>query len=636
MSVLPDAGSYTGSTQNGVTTQSASASGGSFKIISIAAPSEYTLAPVNVGSYVLAVETIDANYTGTATGTLVITQATTVITWIAPSAITYGTALGATQLSATANVPGTFVYTPASGTVLNAGAGQTLSVTFTPTDAANYTTAGTTTTIDVSQATPVITWAEPSAIIYGTALSATQLNATANVPGTFIYTPTSGTVLNAGAGQTLSVTFTPTSIANYTTAGSTTMITVNKATATVILGNLSQTYDGAAKTATASTTPSGLGVNLTYSGSASAPINAGNYLVAAIVVDANYTGSATGTLTIVPATATLTLGGLKQAYDGTPRVVTATTVPAGLAVHITYNGDATAPIYPGTYPVLATITDANYIGSASGSLVISTTALVRHAPTLNGDVDGSVQMLLGENVTFNSSAGISNDLLVPGTPAVVLNGTPTYGGAVNGPGSASPTNYTVVLNTGALLSRLVCRIDPLSMPTVSAPPTPTGTRSVSLNSPSQSPGDFATLKNLTLNSNVGPIAVPPGTYGNFTANSGSSFVLGVTGATEPAVYNFQSLTLNSNTSLQVVGPVIITVNTGFSTNGNMGTLAHPEWLKLCIASGGLSVNSVTIYGSVLAPSGTIALNSSGRIFGNIASDRLTLNTNTLLSAPSVP
>ena len=43
------------------------------------------------------------------------------ITWAAPSAIPYGTALGTDQLNATATVPGTFSYTPASGTVLNAG-----------------------------------------------------------------------------------------------------------------------------------------------------------------------------------------------------------------------------------------------------------------------------------------------------------------------------------------------------------------------------------------------------------------------------------------------------------------------------------------------------------------------------------
>ena len=60
-------------------------------------------------------------------------------------------------------------------------------------------------TIDVGKATPTITWANPAAISYGTALSGTQLNATASVPGTFVYTPASGAVLNAGTGQTLHV-----------------------------------------------------------------------------------------------------------------------------------------------------------------------------------------------------------------------------------------------------------------------------------------------------------------------------------------------------------------------------------------------------------------------------------------------
>jgi hypothetical protein len=46
--------------------------------------------------------------------------------------------------------------------------------------------------------TPVITWATPAAISYGTPLSATQLNATANVPGTFGYYPLTGTVLAVG------------------------------------------------------------------------------------------------------------------------------------------------------------------------------------------------------------------------------------------------------------------------------------------------------------------------------------------------------------------------------------------------------------------------------------------------------
>src|SRR5207249_3090226 len=133
----------------------------------------------------------------------------------------HGTALSATQLNATASVPGTFVYTPASGTVLAAGAGQTLSVTFTPTDTANYTAATTTVLITVDKATPMITWPTPAAVAYGT------------VPGTFVYSPAAGAVLNAGAGQTLSVTFTPTDAANYTAATGTVLITVDRATPTI-------------------------------------------------------------------------------------------------------------------------------------------------------------------------------------------------------------------------------------------------------------------------------------------------------------------------------------------------------------------------------------------------------------------
>jgi hypothetical protein len=177
-----------------------------------------------------------ANYTtATRTVTLTVARATPIITWANPASITYGTALSATQLNATANVAGTFAYTPASGTVLTAGA-QALSVTFTPTDTANYATATRTVTLTVTavaKTTPVITWSNPASITYGTALGATQLNATASVAGTFVYTPASGTLLTAGANQTLSVLFTPTDTTNYTTATKTVTLTVAKASTTI-------------------------------------------------------------------------------------------------------------------------------------------------------------------------------------------------------------------------------------------------------------------------------------------------------------------------------------------------------------------------------------------------------------------
>jgi len=140
--------------------------------------------------------------------------------------MSFGTALSATQLNATANVGGSFSYTPVAGTVLGVGT-HTLSVTFNPANTTSFTTASTTVMLTVNKAVPAITWATPAAINYGTVLSATQLDATSPVAGNFVYDPPAGTGLTPGS-QTLSVTFTPTSTADYATATDSVQLTVNK------------------------------------------------------------------------------------------------------------------------------------------------------------------------------------------------------------------------------------------------------------------------------------------------------------------------------------------------------------------------------------------------------------------------
>src|SRR5438034_4715236 len=172
------------------------------------------------------VPTDAANYS-TPTDTTVhinVLTAMPTITWSNPADITYGTALSATQLNATASVAGTFTYSPAAGAALSAGSNQALTVHFVPTDAANYgTTTDTTVHINVSQATPTVAWSNPTDITYGTALGATQLNATASVPGTFTYTPTAGEGLSAGSNQALTVHFVPNDAGNYDTPTDTTV-----------------------------------------------------------------------------------------------------------------------------------------------------------------------------------------------------------------------------------------------------------------------------------------------------------------------------------------------------------------------------------------------------------------------------
>ena len=54
-----------------------------------------------------------------------------------------------------------------------------------------------------------------AAITQGTAVSTVQLDATANVPGRFTYSPVLGTVLPAGT-STLTANFTPTDTTDYT------------------------------------------------------------------------------------------------------------------------------------------------------------------------------------------------------------------------------------------------------------------------------------------------------------------------------------------------------------------------------------------------------------------------------------
>src|SRR4051812_27323562 len=75
----------------------------------------------------------------------------------------------------------------------------------------------------------------------------------------------------------------------------------------------------------------------------------------------------------------------------------------------------------------------------------SGTALVRHAPMLNGSVTGSVQQLTGEAVTLNGNAALSGHLRVPGTPTVVQNGHPAFGGTVDATGGISPAGYQVLI-----------------------------------------------------------------------------------------------------------------------------------------------------------------------------------------------
>jgi len=172
-----------------------------------------------------------------------------------------------------------------------------------------------------AQIIPTISWTAPAAITFGSALSSSQLDATASVPGTFVYSPPAGTVLQAGAGQTLSVVFTPTDTTDYATVNDSTTITVNPAATTP--ANL-------VVTRVLSRSGGDVVVQLTIS-------NTGQTAAANVVL----TGVKVGSDSAVPlpqAVGTIAAGGSVQATVSVPGSVGASGAASSLAISGTYSG----------------------------------------------------------------------------------------------------------------------------------------------------------------------------------------------------------------------------------------------------------------------------------------------------------
>lgn len=128
------------------------------------------------------------------------------ISWSTPAPISYGTALSATQLDATANVAGSFTYDPAAGKIEDAG-NVTLEVTFKPTST-NYTTATDSVTLQVLQAATVTTITSPSQTITENKKGVASTTLDFNVSS---YLPTGSVTLTASTGETCSGTLTASS-----------------------------------------------------------------------------------------------------------------------------------------------------------------------------------------------------------------------------------------------------------------------------------------------------------------------------------------------------------------------------------------------------------------------------------------
>jgi hypothetical protein len=457
---------------------------------------------VAAGSQTLSVtftptDTTDYNAV-TKTVTLVVNLATPTITWAPPAPITYGTPLSATQLDAAATgaggaaLPGSFVYTPAAGTVVAAGS-QTLSVTFTPTDTTDYSTASKTVALTVDQPASFtsannVTFtvgAAGSFTVSATGFPATTLSESGALPSGVTFNSATGALAGtpaAGTGGSYPVTFTAhNGIGTDATQAFTLNVdqilaitSANSATLTAgTLGSFTVTTTGwpAPTFSESGNLPAGLALNSATGVISGTPTSSGVFPISftahnGVGADAtqNFTLTVKQSAAFTSANNTTMTVGVAGSFSVTvlgypaPTLSEAGALPSG--VHLTAGTLAGTPAAgtTGIYPI--TITAHNGVGAdatQSFMLTVNQAPAITSANAATFDVSalgsftvtatGSPAPSLGESgalpggVTFNNSTGE-----LSGTPATGTAGSYSITfSASNGVGSNATQNFTLTV-----------------------------------------------------------------------------------------------------------------------------------------------------------------------------------------------
>lgn len=272
-------------------------------------------------------------------------------------------------------------------------------------------------------------------------------------------------------------------------------------------------------------------------------------------------------------------------------------------------------------------------------------AISRQTPTLNGGrIEGTLRVFEGATWTINAGFQLTSDLFVPGTPTIRTNGNSSYGGTVDDGGAATPSGYIITLNGNVNLpGKIHIHSNPTALPSdiPASVPAATGTRTVIINSASDAGavGNWATVRDLTVNGANLSVDVPPGHYGAFTINGNSR--LNFSGGD----YSFTGgVIVNGTSSIQATGAVSITTAQNLTVNGGsfiqLGPNTLPGSVKLNALGTQLIVNGNAILTALVrAPNAQVTLNGNSEVHGQVIANKLVMNGNCRilgdLAAPAV-
>ena len=192
---------------------------------------------------------------------------------------------------------------------------------------------------------------------------------------------------------------------------------VAKATASVYLLDLEQTFDGAAHAISATSLPAGLMIEFTYDGGTAPPTNAGTYAVTGSVVDLMYQGTETGSLIVARALDAITFSDTNHVYDGTGKAATAVAA-SGSPVDLTYAGTTNLPVNAGTYAVTGIVDAANW--EATNATVLT---IVPADQTIAFPAIGDQETTNEVGLAATASSGLGVSFAVGAGPGSIAGGT---------------------------------------------------------------------------------------------------------------------------------------------------------------------------------------------------------------------
>jgi hypothetical protein len=331
----------------------------------------------------------------------------------------------------------------AGGTRLDTSATGTFTFSVTATDVAGNT--GTSSVTYTVKAPSTLSWNTPPPITYGTALSGSQLNATASVPGSFSYTPAAGTIPGAGT-HTLSVTFTPNDTANYLASSGSVSLVVNKATPSITWSSpTSITYGTALNTTQLNATASVAGA-FAYSPGYGSVLTAGTHALSATFTPTNASNYnnvvAARSVTVNTAPLTIRANNTTKVYgQDLPSFTVATTDfvngdnLASLTGALSFSTPATAASAPGVYAVMpGGVSSQNYsVTFAAGTLTVvkadTVTVLTTNPDSSRPNRDVTLQAVVSPSAPGAGVATGAVEFRENGTllgTATLVNGVATF------------------------------------------------------------------------------------------------------------------------------------------------------------------------------------------------------------------